>query len=230
MKVLAISDLHGNLDGFDLSNIDLALFAGDVAPLEGLNFWAIFEQYRWMSTKFVEWCKQWPKCQIVFIPGNHDFFPDMRQKFSMPLDDIKFPGNAHMLIDDGIEIDGINIYGTPWVPIISHSWAFEAENDKLEERFSMIPEGFDILLSHTPPRHGKIDVSLQYGEKSKKFGSKELKNAIVTKQPRYAFCGHIHSGDHSMNEIGQTKVFNVSRLNESYDIAYEPLELEIDAR
>ena len=46
-------------------------------------------------------------------------------------------------------------------------------------------------------------------------------------QPKLAFCGHIHTGDHRVHDLvhenGQiTKIYNVSRLNEDYAPAYEP--------
>ena len=93
----------------------------------------------------------------------------------------------------------------------------------------MIPENLDVLLTHTPPHidNSFIDTSMQYGLRGP-FGSKELANAIAEKQPRYAFCGHIHSGDHQPLHIGKTECRNVSRVNEDYDIAYEPFIFEID--
>ena len=48
----------------------------------------------------------------------------------------------------------------------------------------------------------------------------------------HLFCGHIHTGDHEpltiTHEDGSTTVcFNVSRLDERYEIVYEPRLLEI---
>ena len=48
-------------------------------------------------------------------------------------------GECHSTCNSGTEIDGIKFYGTPWIPIISYSWAFEAERDVLSKRFSAIP-------------------------------------------------------------------------------------------
>ena len=231
MKILSTSDLHGNLNAIDLTNIDIALFAGDIAPLRNITSWDAYDQLKWVNTKFKEWCESWPNTKIVFVPGNHDFFPIIKERYGYKLHskklDVKLASNATMLIDSLIDIDGIKIYGTPWVPIISHRWAFEAEHDRLDQKFLLIPENIDILLTHTPPRFNNIDVSLQYGLDSEKFGSHELANIIFVKKPKLCFCGHIHSGDHEMNMLGSSKVWNVSRVNESYDIAYEPLVIEL---
>ena len=35
MRIMATSDLHGNLDGLDLTGADVVVLAGDVAPLRG---------------------------------------------------------------------------------------------------------------------------------------------------------------------------------------------------
>ena len=180
----------------------------------------------------------WPSTKIVFIPGNHDFFPMIKEKFGHKLLgkdlNLKLANNASLLIDREIEIPysndpskSIRIYGTPWVPIISYSWAFEAEHDKLVKKFSDIPVDVDILLTHTPPRLEALGISLECGPNSCNFGCSELLDAIFEKKPKHLFCGHIHSGDHRMNVFCETKIWNVSRLNESYEIAYEPTIMTI---
>lgn len=231
MKILATSDTHGNLEGIDLAGIDIALLAGDIAPLKGRGPWHVYDQVKWMRTKFSEWCKKWPTTEVVFIPGNHDFFPIAREHFKSTLAakdlSLGLQPNAHMLIDEMVEVKGVKIYGTPWVPIISYSWAFEAESDRLREKFDKIPEGVDILLTHTPPRLDYVDVSLEYGVDSEKFGSHELADAIFKKRPKLAFCGHIHSGSHIPLKHGDTVIYNVARVNERYNIGYEPCVLDL---
>lgn len=231
MKILVTSDTHGNLDKLDLTDIDLALFAGDVAPLRGLSALDVYDQLNWINTKFFEFCEIWKDAKIVFVPGNHDFFPLIRERFGDKLHrkslNLKLASNATMLIDKLVEVDGVKIYGSPWVPIISYRWAFEAESDKLKDRFSMIPEDIDILVTHTPPRFNKLGISLEYGIDSENFGCSELADEILKKRPKMCFCGHIHSGDHQMNRLGESEVWNVARVNESYSIAYEPIIVEI---
>ena len=223
--------MHGNLNGIDLSNIDIALFAGDISPLRSISSWDVYDQLEWMNSFFYEFCMSWPKTKIVFVPGNHDFFPIAKETFGYKLSgknlNLKLAPNTAMLIDKDIDVLGLKIYGTPWVPIISYRWAFEAEHDKLVEKFSHIPKDCDILLTHAPPRFNCLGVSLDYGVDSENFGSSELADAIVEKEPKMCFCGHIHSGDHKMNKLFSTEIWNASRVDESYEIAYEPISLEI---
>lgn len=231
MKILATSDMHGNLDGINLDGIDLVLFAGDIAPLRSISSWDAYDQLKWMNKEFYTFCESWPKTKVVFIPGNHDFFPIIKETFGYKLHgkslDLKLAPNATMLVDKLVEVDGLKIYGTPWVPIISYRWAFEAEHDKLVQKFSQIPQGVDILLTHTPPRFNHLGVSLEYWPDSKDFGCSELADAVFKKEPKMCFCGHIHSGDHMMNKLGQTEVWNVARVNESYEAAYEPMAVNV---
>ena len=35
MRIMATSDLHGNLNGLDPTGADVVLWAGDIAPLKG---------------------------------------------------------------------------------------------------------------------------------------------------------------------------------------------------
>ena len=237
MKILATSDMHGQILSIDFTGIDLALFAGDIAKLNGRGPWHIYDQVKWMNKHFAKLCNDWPNTNFVFVPGNHDFFPIAKQRFSNQLLGknlhVKLPKNAKMLIDQEttVEVDGkaLRIYGTPWVPIISHSWAFEAEHDFLVEKFSKIPEGLDILLTHTPPHISNdiaIDCSLQWG-KSRPYGSTELATAIFEKKPKLVFCGHIHSGDHSPIVFGESTICNVSRVDERYEVKYEPCIMEV---
>ena len=234
MKTLVTSDLHGNLDKLDLTGIDLVLLAGDIAPLNDISSPGVRKQLKWFNTTFKDWCMSMPTMQFVFIPGNHDMVFDSCKAYSgVSLDKLDFASNAHLLIDSEITINGVRIYGTPWVPIINHFWAFEADLIKQRNMFSKIPEGIDILLTHTPPKYPAcyLDVSLYYGRESDKFGSAALTDMLIEKSPKWNFSGHIHTGHHKYDEpyvIGNTKCVNVSRLNENYSIEFEPFVFDIN--
>ena len=210
--------------------MDLVLIAGDFARLERLDFIGVCNQVDWVQRKFCAWCANYPQTKFCLIPGNHDIFV---QELKM-LCQISWPANVKVLIDSEDEVGGLRIYGTPWVPHINGRWAFEAPlgDECLASRFSAIPGGLDILLTHTPPKikHQKLDVSIDTN--SPHFGSEELTAALCRVQPRLVLCGHIHSGDHKAYELvhangAVTTIRNVSRLNEDYRIAYEPFVFEL---
>ena len=230
MKIFATSDLHGQLEGLNPTGYDLVIIAGDIAPLKGFTKWNMYDQKKWIQKKFVSWMESYPNTQFVFVPGNHDLSLEHERTCRMSGFDwsIRLPENAHMLYDSGIELLGLKIYGTPWVPIISYMWAFEAEHDKLVKKFSKIPYDLDILITHAPPHISNcvLDYSLQTGNGP--FGSNELTQALYDKQPRMCFCGHIHSGDHSPFKFDNCTIYNVSRIDECYEIAYEPTIVEVN--
>jgi len=231
MKIYAVSDMHGNLDGLDPSGYDVCVIAGDFARLRGFGKWRVIEQRDWVQDVFCSWIKAYPNVQFVVVPGNHDLFADPKYSLTWPgaIRPVAWPTNARMLVNSGCEIDGVLFWGTPNVPVINYNWAFESEHDQLVKAFSAIPSGADVLITHAPPRipNQLVDVSLERGINSERFGSVELTQAIFDKRPCILFCGHIHSGDHICREFECCSVYNVSRVNESYEIAYEPAVVEL---
>ena len=229
MKIMATSDLHGNLEGLNPKGADVVVLAGDIAPLRGRGPWHINDQKKWINKRFREWTASYPDIQFVVIPGNHDFYQIAHILFKEQGIDWKyeFSPNVHFLGDRGKEIGGVKFYGSPWVPIISYSWAFEGEHDTLVSWFSKIPTGIDVLVTHSPPRISDSDVDRSLQTDSEHFGSSELTEAIVEKRPRIVFCRHIHTGQHGGVEFESSRVYNVSRLDENYEIAYEPTWVEV---
>ena len=226
---MATSDLHGNVYGLDPRGADIVVIAGDIAPLRGRGPWHINDQKKWINKRFREWTESYSDIQFVVIPGNHDFFPIAHLLFAgYGIDwEYGFSPNVHFLCDTGIEIDGVKFYGTPWVPIISYSWAFEGDHDKLVTEFAKIPVGTDILVTHSPPRILGCDIDRSIQTDSEHFGSQELTSSLMEKQPRMAFCGHIHTGQHGGVDFEGCRLYNVSRLDEYYEIAYEPTWLDV---
>lgn len=229
MKIYAVSDMHGNLDGLDPSGSDIAVVAGDFAKLNGRGRWHVYDQKKWVQKKFIPWIESYPDVKFVIVPGNHDLFADPKYQAAWP--DVNYavdwPENAKLLINSGCESGGLKFWGVPNVPIINYSWAFESDHDTLEKAFSSVPRGVDVLVVHTPPRiPGRyIDFSVQTA--SGPFGSCELTNALIDKRPRFVFCGHIHSGDHSPEDFAGGRIYNVSRVDEWYEPAYEPAVVDV---
>lgn len=229
MKLCCISDLHGELADLDFGNADIVIIAGDFSKMYGFGKWHLYDQKKWIQKKFIPFTQDFKEKQFIVVPGNHDLCLDpCKTNCYHDLNwNITWPENVHLLLDSWIEINGIKIYGTPYIPIINYRWAFECEHDILLQEFNKIPTNLDILVTHSPPRISGSDIDYSLQTQDGPFGSSELTQAIFMKQPRYVFCGHIHSGDHECVEFEGAKIFNVSRLNEDYCIAYKPLFLDI---
>jgi len=133
------------------------------------------------------------------------------------------------LQDTSYTFNGIKFYGCPWVKGPA-GWAFYLPN--VEDKYNAIDDEVDVLLTHQPPRIGKLGCSYPNLPREREFGSDRLREAIASKKIRYNFCGHIHSGDHNKVLYPTTNVdtefYNVSLKDEAYLPTYEPLYINIE--
>ena len=105
-----------------------------------------------------------------------------------------------------------------------------AVNEVLAIKYADIPENVDILLSHDAAdinNLGLVPPNIWHPDESLNVGNTILAEAVKLKKPKYYFCGHIHDGNHKVEIIDNTLMANVSLLNDSYQISYEPLYLNI---
>ena len=237
VSIVAVSDLHGELGGLAESarDADILVLAGDIQPAQmGVDSGAWFRGVFYPMVAEIG-------CEVVAICGNHDFH--LANALNRA-DGMKgAPPNFHLLMDSGIELMGLKFWGSPWCPWINGRWYFEEDDEDIFDRFNQMPQGIDVLLTHTPPRlqtkkgdaghQNDIDVSLECGG-CEHFGSASLLDVVKRKSPSVLFCGHIHSGSHApaivTGDTRNTVCYNVSRLDEAYRIAYSPRRIEIRDR
>jgi Icc-related predicted phosphoesterase len=235
IKICGISDLHGNFPKH-IEKCDILTISGDISPSNCHN--PIFQR-KWLNNNFIPWCKALIDKNIVkyvvFCAGNHDFiFEELMNKKEEMFFRNELPANIHYLRDDMITIEGIKIYGTPWSPTFGR-WSYMKKEDELDEIYSKIPEGVDIIISHSPP-FGYGDQILQSRNNPwsggldtpdmRHLGSKALIKHIDRVKPIWCFLGHIHSGEHKITKrIVDEHIINfvnVSILDEEYKIFYTP--------
>ena len=242
MKVLALSDIHGYLPEIN-EQVDIVIIPGDIVDLYYQN--STNKSIAWFSREFVPWALNLKCERVIIIAGNHDFFFQRivenyyRNRVVMyddPKDQINYiesysatvvsdelilPKKIVYLQDTSYKFGGKTFYGTPWCPELSR-WAFYKSSDDLREAFSRIPEGIDVLITHSPGKHvNDTGVSLQKYDRPE-YGSAELTNAIdnLKNKPKWWFVGHIHSGNHTVTNYKGINVVNVSIKDESYDPVY----------
>ena len=226
MKVCAISDLHGYLP--EIQPCDLLLICGDIVPLHIQT--NMVESEKWLEEVFVPWINDLPIDRAVLIAGNHDFFMERcSQKAAVLLNSRKLAYLRNMYLDY-VSTQGeiVTIFGTPYCKIFGN-WAFMRDPDTLKEKYSEIPNRGDILSSHDAPKIGNVGAILEGRWAGEDAGNPYLAEEISFKVPRYCFCGHIHSGEHNITEYNDTKLANVSIMNESYEPLNEPLYVEIQS-
>jgi Icc-related predicted phosphoesterase len=228
MKIVAISDTHGNVFQDKIPECDLLIHAGDISPARDHNY---HFQKQWFTDVFVPSLSLCPAKHIIFVGGNHDFYLHELYKNN---DEKSFrdilPENVTYLRDSTVNINGLKIHGIPWVTNL-RNWAFNLKNEDEEfDRYQYIPSGLDILVSHAPA-NSYCDTILEYNE-TENLGSKTLKFQIHNKKPKLVLTGHIHSANHNIEKIMVENVdinFRcVSIVDESYSIHYKPFVFEYD--
>lgn len=223
MKIVAISDLHGYLP-MDLPEGDTLCICGDIFPLDIQK--NVSECESWLNDVFIPWTIEIPFKNVVILAGNHDFFFE----YVEPVDHIlMFDGTKITFLQDSyVIIDKIKFYGTPWCHKFG-KWAYMLYDDELETKFKRIPSDVDFLLTHDAP-YGTSDICMQnvYWNNGDHIGSKPLRDAVIEKKPKYMLHGHLHSTNHNEEVLNETKVYNVSLLDERYEPIYQPLVIEYE--
>lgn len=221
LRFVCISDTHSLTKNLKLPDGDVLLHAGDFSNIGRPSEVQGFANFL-LSTNF--------KHRIV-IAGNHDLtfdkqsYPSTYRRFGHPemydVDQVKamllVPGITY-LEDSGVNLDGINIYGSPWQPEFC-DWAFNLpRGEPCRQVWKKIPDNVDILITHGPPLgHGDTCTS---GERAGCYDLlKEIQQRI---KPKYHLFGHIHEG-YGMTTDGVTTYINASICNYQYRPIQPPI-------
>tara|TARA_R110000824_G_scaffold12226_7_gene53665 strand:- start:67612 stop:68238 length:627 start_codon:yes stop_codon:yes gene_type:complete len=208
MKIVCISDTHGAHEKVDIPDGDVIVHAGDLTSRGGMRD----------LNSFHLWFKNLPHKHKIVIAGNHDFcFENENKELSKQV----LSDGCIYLQDSGIEIDGINFWGTPWQPWF-HDWAFNLKTEKEREIYwDLIPRNTDVLLVHGPPQ-GNGDLCMG-GDRP---GCRKLRDKIRELQPKIVVTGHIHE-DYGEHKIGDTDILNASIMDFRYNPVNHPMVVEL---
>lgn len=236
MDITCISDLHGYYP--KLEGGDLLIIAGDLTTSDQEKQYDDF--WRWL-------CYQNYKKKIV-IAGNHDNFLQKNPGFLKDCgQDIEY------LCDSGIEFEyeedveeehkfkgmisykskkKLKIWGSPWTQTFPgmnpHCKAFTVDTEEeLAEKFKLIPNHVDILITHNPP-YGIFDKLERYtssGRSEEYVGSISLRNKVMDIKPSLHCFGHIHEHGGKMIDTVITKFVNASHVNEVYEPVNKPIRI-----
>lgn len=208
MIIDCISDLHGDYP--ELEGGDLLIVAGDLTASDTRHQMCC--AYNWM------WDQKYTR--VVFIAGNHD---GNIECISSPCKSIDY------LQDSGTEFEELKIWGSPWTPTFG-DWHFMRDRGaSIKERWDLIPDDIDILVTHGPP-YGILDkVTLSSrGDQYRHAGCEELRACVERIQPRLHVFGHIHNGYGQMLlkcTPRDVLCVNASLMNEDYEFVNKPIRV-----
>lgn len=204
-KIVCISDTHGKHDLItkDLPDGDIIIHAGDVSNVGKTH--EIYDFLNWFSTL--------PYKHKIFIAGNHDFGFEINNDIAPEYKEL----GVTYLMDKMVEIEGIKIYGSPWQPRF-YDWAFNVDRgNAIAEKWALIPEDVDILITHGPP-HGILDDTIQ----GLRVGCEELYVKVMQIKPKCHIFGHIHYG-YGTRITDDTTFINAANLGERYEYRNRPI-------
>lgn len=184
MKIWGISDTHGFHGMLTVpKNIDMVLFAGDMSNYQesNRNYMECDNFLSWLEILNVRW--------KLICAGNHDTSFE-RKLINM----VKYP-SVHYLEHESTNIEGINIFMSPYTPSFGVGWAYNVKRGKLEPYWKEIPRDTDILVTHDPPK-GILDLTTNRNGDTEYCGDKELMNQFYKNdpiKPKFHIFGHIHN-------------------------------------
>ena len=205
LKIVIVADTHGQHSGLKVPDGDMLIHAGDVSK-KGLQHEII---------AFLKWFSAQPHKHKLFIAGNHDFFFEN----AMPVEIAEIiPPNVTYLCDSGVQVEGINIWGSPISPWF-YDWAFNRHRGaEIHKHWALIPAKTDILITHGPA-YGILDRT----ERGEHVGCEDLLIRLNEIKPRVHICGHIHESYGIWVENGIEHI-NASVLNVHYELVNDLLE------
>ncbi len=173
VRVVAFGDTHGHHRDVAIPDGDLLIHVGDITR-NSFSARAVQD--------FDAWLRQLPHRHKIVIPGNHDYGladPAWQRLIT----------SAILLINNGVELMGLKIWGTPITPVDHGHFGGATAADR-EAQFRKIPDETNILISHGP-LYGILDQEQTY---SVPQGCHELLAAVARIKPMVHVFGHIHAG------------------------------------
>jgi Icc-related predicted phosphoesterase len=213
-RIVLLSDTHNCNEQIIVPDGDVLIHAGDAT-----NRGQIDE-----IVAFNEWFSGLPHEHKIFVAGNHDWLFEKRPKYAQSL----LAKNIIYLQDSSVGVEGLKFYGSPWQPRF-FDWAFNLNRGReLAEKWKLIPDDIDILITHGPP-NGILDA-VSRGDWIENTGCEELikrieEIAAFGRLKIHAF-GHIHCGYGTTEKFG-IKFVNASNCDEDYLPTNPPIVVDL---
>jgi Icc-related predicted phosphoesterase len=206
MKIVLLSDTHQLHDQLVVPPGDLLIHAGDSCRRGTLEELSAFNDF----------LGRLPHPHKIAIAGNRDYSFERQ-----PEESRKILTNAVYLQDEEITIGGLRIYGSPWQPPFMNTAFNLPRGEALREKWALIPQGIDILVTHTPPY--SIGDRTAGGEL---VGCRDLLEAVRRIKPRFNVFGHIHEGYGQYNKNGILFI-NASMTDGLMQLSHAPIVCDL---
>lgn len=212
MRLVCISDTHGDHARVDLPDSDVLVHAGDVTAHGSERD----------LDDFLGWFGSRAAKHRLFVAGNHD----TTMEHSPILSRERAEAAGVLWLDDsGVTIDGIEFWGSPITPRFL-DWSFMRDpGPPIERHWNRIPESTDVLVTHGPP-WGVLDEVERLGGSFEHTGCPSLLERLDIVRPKVHVFGHIHEGYGELM-LGDIRCVNVSTMDRGYRIANAPVILDL---
>lgn len=205
-RVVIVSDTHERHREIQVPAGDVFIHCGDVT---------IFSKSTAAIRDFNDWLGALPHPIKILVPGNHDFAFEKQAGRDLIT-------TAVVLIDEGFQVTGLRIWGSPVTPMRGGAFGVGAEHERIKI-FARIPDDTDILITHGPP-FGLLDRSFNSGEH---IGCHQLLGAVRRVKPRIHAFGHVH-GAYGTKSAAGTLFVNATLADSGDRMKNRPIVLDIE--
>eukprot|EP00111_Clytia_hemisphaerica_P001657 TCONS_00004697-protein len=226
VRFVLVSDTHSQTDNLEMPEGDILIHAGDFSNVGKPGEIDKFNEFLGRIQ---------PKYKhLIVIAGNHELtfdpFGAESAGYLLPKDCLgldhkemkKKLTNCTFIEDQAVEVMGFKIYGSPWQPEFG-GWAYNLKRgaDCLE-KWDLIPDDTDILVTHGPP--------LGYGDhcsSQMRAGCAELLSTIQNRvKPMIHVFGHIHEA-YGIWTDSTTTYINASTCTLRYKPSNKPIIMDL---
>jgi Icc-related predicted phosphoesterase len=205
VRLVLMSDTHELHREFDVPDGDILIHAGDFSMMS--RSLAAIEDFN-------DWLGELPHPVKLVVPGNHEFVLEDRSRRGL-ID------NARLLINEGIEIMGLKIWGSPVTQLSGAAFGIIGDKDRTR-LYDQIPDDTDIVVTHGPP-YGVLD---QAPGSEYHAGCRQLLAAMKRVKPRLHVFGHAH-GCYGTLDTPDTLFTNVALLGLDGGLSNPPVVLQM---
>lgn len=210
MRIVCLSDTHNCHREIKVPDGDILIHAGDATNIGRADEIVLFNK----------WFANLPHKYKIFVAGNHDWLFETNNNYARRL----LSDKIIYLQDSSVEIEKLKFYGSPWQPRF-FDWAFNLmRGAEIAEKWKLITDDVDILITHGPPQGMLDEVPRQYFVEN--TGCEELRKRVEIVRPKLHIFGHIHCGYGQTEQFG-VRFVNASNCNEDYKPSQPPIVIDL---